>query len=135
MMRDILEKMVSEDIGDDVYSYTVDVDLDVLGLDDGERALGPQDALVHYRMELDFRSWGLKDIEVTPVGEVEFEVEVVDDDENVQFTIPVSLEFEVKDVNIEWVGGHSYVPEMLHIAVNAKGEITEATLGFYYISK
>jgi len=133
-MREIYEKLTEEDGAspEDEFSMEVDLDLRVEGLGDGEEASGPEKVLLTYRIELDWRSWGLKDINVAPRGEVEFEVEIVVDDKLMD-TIPVS--FDTANTGVYWVAGHSYVPESLMVKVDNTGKLLESELNFYFQSQ
>ena len=137
MMRDIYEKLVEEDGAspEDEFSMDVDLELHVEGLGDGEASSVPGKVSLTYRIELDWRSWGIKDINVAPLGEVEFEVEIVDVEDSPVDTIPVNIDFVDVDTALNWVAGHSYVPESLEVSINRSGEITGVELNFYFQSQ
>lgn len=134
-MREIYEKLTEEAgaSSQDEFSYDVDLDLQVDGLGEGEAATGPEKISLTYSIELDWRSWGLKDINVFPRGKVEFEAEIVDVDDNVVDAITVS--FDIGDAELNWVEGHSYVPESLEIRVDRSGKVLSAELNFYFQSQ
>lgn len=134
-MREIYEKLVEEDGAspESGGSMDVDIELHVDGLGDGEAANGPEKVFLYYAIELDWRSWGIKDINVFPKGEVEFEVEIVDVDDNVVDTVNVSI--DISDVGISWVQGHSYVPESLMVRIDRSGKLLETELNFYFQSQ
>ena len=134
-MREIYEKLTEEDGASpqDEFSTDVDLELHVDGLGDGEAVTEPEKVSLTYRIEVEWRSWGIKDINVFPKGEVEFEAEIVDVDDNVVDTVVVS--FDMSDVGIYWVQGHSYVPESLMVRVDRSGKLLEAELNFYFQSQ
>jgi len=117
---------------EDIFKSEVSLDIDACGLSDEEHFSFPDKIDLSYRIELDWRDWGLKDINVSPVGKVEFDIEALDDDDRVIRTIPISIDFEAIDTKLEWVEGHSYVPEMLYIHMTSADVVTEVELSFYY---
>jgi len=135
-MRDIYEKLTEEDGAspEDVASMDVDLELHVDGLGDGEAVSEPERVSLTYRIEVEWRSWGIKDINVTPIGEVEFEVEIVDD-VNGNLIDTINVNFDMGDVKIHWVQGHSYVPESFMVRVDRSGKLLEAELNFYFQSQ
>lgn len=134
-MRDIYEKLVEEDgaSSQDEFGMDVAIELHVDGLGDGEAVSEPGKVFLKYNIEVEERSWGIKDINVFSKGKVEFEVEVVDIDDNLIDTIDVSI--DMSDVGIYWVQGHSYVPESLMVRVDRSGKLLEAELNFYFQSQ
>jgi len=136
-MREIYEKLVQEDAAasQDTYSSDVDLELYVDGLGEGEITVDPEKVSLTYSIELDWRSWGIKDINVAPKGKIEFEVEIVDVDDNVVDTIVVNIDFGSIDTDLVWAAGHSYVPESLVVRVDRSGRVLSTELNFYFQSQ
>jgi len=133
-MRDIYEKL-TEDSSEDQPHMDVVLILNVDGLGDGETAAGPETVPLAYDIEVDWRSWGIKDINVAPRGEIEFEAELIDVDDNVMDTITINLEFEAIEVDLQWIAGHSYVPESIEIRTDRSGKVLGVELNFYFQSQ
>lgn len=130
-MQGIFEKLIEADKTEqDEFSYDTELTLYVDGLEDGEEIRGPKEVNLTYAIYTEWRSWGLKDISVVLKGEVEFEVEIVDVDENVVDTITVSIDSD--DVKLVWVSGAGYVPESLEVRVDRTGKLIDADLNFYF---
>ncbi|MBE3101903.1 MAG: hypothetical protein IMZ47_06495 [Firmicutes bacterium] len=136
-MRGIYEKLTEEDGASPEGQVGMEVDLvlDVEGLGDGETASGPGKIPLKYDIEVEWRSWGIKDINVSPRGEVEFEAEILDAEGNVRDTITVSFAFVDIDVDLRWVAGHSYVPESIEIKTDKTGAVLGVELNFYFQSQ
>jgi hypothetical protein len=130
-MREIFEKLIEADETEqNEFSYDTELELYVDGLEDGEESTGPKEVNLTYAIYTEWRSWGLKDISVVPKGRVEFEVEIVDVDDNVVDTIPVSIDSD--DVTIMMVSGASYAPESFVVRVDRTGKLIDADLNFYF---
>lgn len=130
-MRKILEKLVEANTTEqNEFSYNIELELYVDGLEDGEESRGPEEVNLTYSIYTEWRSWGLKDISVVPKSKVEFEVEIVDVEDNVVDTISVSVDSE--DINLTWTSGASYVPESLIVRIDRAGKVLEADLNFYF---
>ena len=132
-MRKILEKLTEAD--SDEFNMDVDITLYVEGLEDGEEHRVTDKVQLLYSIDVDFRSWGIKDISVIPRGLVEFEVEIVDVEDNLVDTLPVKLDFDDKDIPIIWMSGAGYAPESLEVAINRDGTLTKAELNFYFVDQ
>jgi len=132
-MQDILKKLIMEGGREDVYSREVGLIVYLDGLPDDQYHTYPDEVSVVYRIELDWRSWGIKDINVALVDELEFEVEITDLDGNVIDTL--SIKVNPNNIKLDWVAGHSYVPESLEVTVDKTGKVLDAKLNIYYINK
>jgi len=130
-MRGIFERLIEADKTEqDEFSYDTELELYVDGLEEGEEASGPKEVNLTYAIYIEWRGWGLKDISVIPKGEVEFEVEIIDAEDNVIDTI--TIRFGSDDVKLVWVSGASYVPESLIVRVDRTGKVIDADLNFYF---
>lgn len=129
-MRELFEKLTDEE-----FNMDVDVTLYVEGLEDGEESRVTDKVQLLYSIDVDYRSWGIKDISVIPRGLVEFEVEIVDMEDNLVDTLLVKLDFDNTDIPIFWVSGAGYAPESLEVAVNRDGTLTKAELNFYFVDQ
>lgn len=131
-MQDIVEKLLNED---DESRHTVDLRVYVDGLEDGEESSYADEIELKYAIEIEQRNWGIKDIEVSMRGTVEFEVDILDVDDNVTDTIPVKFDFSEIDYQISWMKGAGYAPESLEVELSKDGKIIRVDVNFYYITK
>ena len=135
MFDKLLEK-VNEQLGEEDFRGEVNLRVHVKGLVDGED-INIYDVdkkkLLTYTIDVEYRSWGIKDISVMPKGVVEFEVEIIDADDKVVKTLPVKIDFSMVDYSIEWMEGKSYAPCDLEVYLTKDGKIEEITLSFYFI--
>ncbi len=134
-MREIVEKLSNLNEADENYSINVDtVSVYVDGLKDGEEEQSPDSIRISYDIEIEYRDWGIKDITVTPRGRVEFDVEIVDAEDNHVDTIEVLFDFDAVDWHIDWLPGSGYAAESLTIRINREGGVEDVAVGFYYPS-
>lgn len=129
-MRKILEKLTEADR--DEFNMDVDVTLYVDGLEDGEESRVTDKVQLLYSIDIEFRSWGIKDILVIPRGYVEFEVEIMDVNDDLVDTLSVKLDFDNTDIPISWMSGDGYAPESLEVTIARDGTLTNAELNFYF---
>jgi len=135
MFDKLLEK-VNEQLGEEDFRSEVDLRVHVKDLADGEDANiydVDKKKLLTYSIDVEYRSWGIKDISVMPKGVIEFEVEILDADDKVVKTLPVKIDFSMVDCSIEWMEGKSYAPSDLEVYLTKDGKIEEITLSFYFI--
>lgn len=131
-MQDIYEKLNEAD-----DNYTIEVDsvlVYVHDLKDGEESLGPDKVTMSFDIEIEYRSWGIKDITVTPRGRVNFEVEIVDADNNHVEDLEVDFDFVDVNYDIDWISGSGYTIESLTVEINRDGTVTSVTVGMYFPS-
>ena len=135
-MRNLFEKLTEADRAEQTdFNMDVDVTLYVEGLEDGEESRVTDKVQLLYSIDIEFRSWGIKDILVVPRGVVEFEVEIVDGDDNLVDTLLVKLDLDNTDIPIIWMSGTGYAPESLEVVINRDGTLTKAELNFYFVDQ
>lgn len=135
MFDKLLEK-VNEQLGEEDFRSEVDLQVYVKDLEAGEDVNiydVDRKKLLTYTIDVEYRSWGIKDISVMPKGVIEFEVEIIDVDDKVVKTLPVKIDFSTVDCSIEWMEGKSYDPSDLEVYLTKDGKIEEVTLSFYFI--
>lgn len=135
MFDKLLEK-VNEQLGEEDFRSEVDLRVHVKDLEAGEDVNiydVDKKKLLTYTIDVEYRSWGIKDISVMPKGVIEFEVEIIDVDDKVIKTLPVKIDFSTVDCSIEWMEGKSYAPSDLEVYLTKDGKIEEIILSFYFI--
>ena len=130
-MHDIYEKLLNEDAQ---FHHLAELRVYISDLEDKEHTY-PDEIELKYDVEIEHRSWGIKDIEVLMRGSAEFEVDVLDADDNVVDTIPVNIDFSEIDYQFSWMKGTEYVPESLVVALSKDGRVIRVNVNFYYLTK
>lgn len=134
-MLDILEKLhkVNENDGNDDYEMDVDLSVYMEGLQDGEEHRYPDSIHMKYNIQVEYRSWGIKDISVIPREAVGFEVEIIDVNDDIVDTVNVELDFDQYS-KISWVPGAGFAPESIEVTIKRDGTVTDIDFNFYYAS-
>ena len=132
-MQEMFEKLLNE--ANESYRYEVPLHISVDGLEDGEEINAPDKVELKYDIEIEFRSWGIKDIEVSLRDTVEFEVDVLDVDDTVVTTIPIKIDFSEVDYSFSWMAGAGYAAESLEVRIDREGKLLEVDANFYYVTK
>jgi len=127
---------INEQLGEEDFQSKVDVHVHMKDLEAGEdtKVVGKEQPL-NYRMDVEYRSWGINGIDVRPARIVEFEVEILDVNDKVVKTLPVKIDFDTVDCDIEWLEGKVYVPSDLEVHLTRDGKIEEVTVTFYYVKQ
>lgn len=101
-----------------------DVDLDVTPDGDFEVSSG---STIHleYNFVLDWKKWGIKDIEISFHTNPQFNIAIGKND--VDVTIPV------ESINISWIPGRHYAPLAMYVTVDKYGKVKSADLNVSYI--
>jgi len=131
-MEDILEKLIESM---DTYKYNVDLSVYIDDLKPGEEESTIDKVQLEYDIEVEHRSWGIKSIVIIPRGVIEFEVDILDADDNIVSTIPVKIDFNEIEYSVSWLPGGSYVADHMEVSIDRDGKIKEVDLSFYYITK
>lgn len=132
MFDKLLEK-ISEQF-DEGYKCDVTINAYVNGLKPGEvESVSDKKQQLIYDIEIECRSWGIKGIDVTPRGMVEFDIEILNVDDEVVDKIPVKIDFDIIDYDIEWQKGSGYAPDTMDVRLTRDGKIKEVTLNFFYV--
>jgi len=141
---DIFENLQRINEQEDYYRNNVEVTVDfkspasgVSGLDDDYYVEAPDNIEIEFDIDVEYRSWGIKDIIVVPRGVIEFEVVLrsnLPDEEDKEEIIPVKVDFSNIETKINWIEGGGIAPaEILIILGGEKGnEVVEVEMDFYY---
>lgn len=141
-MQDIFENL--RKINEQEDSYRNEVELTVLfqpptsgmsGLDDDYYVDAPRNVMLTYDIEVDHRSWGIKDINVTPRGVLEFEVEIrsnLPEEEGRVETIPVRVDFSEVSPTIDWLEGSGIAPAEVRVTLGEDNKVVDVEIDFYY---
>ena len=115
------------------YRLTVPVNVYFEGGTGGEDVIAdPPKVIITYDLEVTYRSWGIKDINVT-VREVEDFTVAIENSEDLDAEveqIPVKVAPEACE--ILWEAGSGYAPDMLEVTLDNAGRVKSCELSFYY---
>ena len=89
---------------------------------------------VPFNIDMEFRSWGLKDISVDLTSEVEVELNLQDEAGNEK---PLTIKVDLTQLPREWVRGGGYAPlEMsLHLTTDGKIDYKNSYIEIMFLKK
>ena len=122
----IRETMAINEEDGNMYRHEVPVTIHTAGPETLD-VEDPGPVQISFYIEIEHRSWGLADINVTLKDTVEFTVAIGDVD------VPIRIDFNDVEVKIEWMEGSGYAPAELHITLAADHTIQDVEVDFYYL--
>lgn len=136
-MDRLLKETLSVNEAEETYKNEVPLSIHFagVGLDDDEYEESPDKVEIEFDIDVDHRSWGIKDINVFLRGVVEFEVVVksdLPDEEGKEVVIPVKIDFADADARIIWMDGSGYAPAELIVTLEGE-EVKDVEVDFYYL--
>jgi hypothetical protein len=117
-LYDKLKKVHEQE--DKLFYSDVKVDASFVGKSDKLLDVVDRTVRVEYQIEIEYRDFGVKDINVYPEGEVEIAVEVSDEQDN---KTSMNIKVDMSKVRVEWQAGSGIQPLSLDIYVNENGEV------------
>lgn len=127
IMDDLIrETMAVNEQEDGMYRHEVPVSVHTAGpgtLDIED----PGPVQISFYIEIEYRSWGLADINVTLKDAVEFSVAIGGVD------VPIKIDFDNVEAKIEWLEGTGYAPAELHVTLAADHTVQDVEVDFYYL--
>jgi hypothetical protein len=106
-------------------------------LDDDEFVDAPDTVDIEFDIDIDFRSWGIKDINVNFRGGLDFEIGVRSSlpGETKEEVIPIKVDFEETPPQILWVDGSGYTADEVHVTISGKEgyPVKSVEVDFYYL--
>lgn len=141
---DIFENLQRINEQEDYYRNNVELTVDfespapgVTGLDDDYYVEALDNVELQFDIDVEHRSWGIKDINVALRGVIDFEVILrsnLPDEEGKEVVIPVKIDFSEVDTEISWIEGSGIAPAELHVTLGGEEgkEVTKVEVDFYY---
>jgi len=120
-LDDVFEALGSEKYSAEVY---VELSCEDKGLD---IEMPFPKVEISYDVDVEYRSWGIGDITITPRGETSLDV-VVDGERR-------SITLDLDDAEVDWIEGSVYAPATLSVLVDRDLNVKEITLFCYFIMK
>lgn len=134
-MDDLVDSLVDikEDNSED-YHADVELDINIQSKLKGVyyEIEAPKEVTIAYGMELEYRSWGIKDLNITVKHNIEFDLTIIPEgaDEGKE----VHIKIEPSDIEkISWVEGRSYTPSSLDVGLDENGNVLDVELFVYYL--
>lgn len=129
---ELLNKLLNEQ-EDNSYQLEVPVTIYMTGVD----VEAPDKVLISYDIDIDFRSWGIKDINIFPRKISDFDITIVtwtdDADKESEDVLPISIDLTKIEPSIYWTEGSGFAPSALEVHIDPKTkEVTEVEIEFYY---
>lgn len=75
---------------------------------------------VEYQIDVEYRDFGIKDVNVYPQGEILIDAEVLDDRNN---RTSLQIKIDMSKVRVEWIAGSGVQPLDMNILINENGEV------------
>jgi len=136
---DIFESFQKINEQEDFYRNNVEVSVEFEspGLDDDQYVDVLDNVELQYSIDIEERSWGIKDIKVSLQGVVEFDIIIrsnLPDEEGKEKVIPIRIDFSDVTPEINWIEGSGIAPAELHVLVGGEGKVKHVEVDFYYWS-
>ena len=134
-MDKLLRETMSVNEAEETYRQQVRLTLhfedaqDVPALDDDNFVNAPDKVELEYDIEIEKRSWGINGINVSLRGVLKLDLEIG------QEPVLIEIDFSSTDVEIVWMDGAVYIPEELHVTLNAKDgySVKAVEVDFFYL--
>lgn len=117
-MNELIDRIIVEQFKE-IYETKIKVQLTTEG--EREYELTDDEVVINFDIEIEYRSWGIKDIDIKPKGNIE--IDVMRDDE------VETIKVDVENVVVEFERGYSYIkPLWIDIRLSAEGDVIESKL-------
>jgi len=128
-MQKLIKRAIKEQL-DDNYTSKIKVDLYIEGVE--EDVEYTPNAIVRYRIDMEHRSWGIKDISISIIDpiDIDYRVEGATKDETLRVDIGELLASGVATES--WMAGNSYSVEGIDIYLNNDRTIKSVGLDLNY---
>jgi hypothetical protein len=135
MNKDLLKEIIAEQDSNN-YRTEIDVSVHLPGLETG----GAIKAVVEWQLDMELRSWGLKELGAYFSGRplmLDFEVEPIETGEELPETRVMTLQVDMSQIKIEWERAGYMAPVSMDIYADANGVIdyNMSSVSFAYIAK
>ena len=114
----------------DIYTAPTDADLVIMGVpDEADYELTSTRVDITYRIDIEYRSWGVKDIDIKIEKPVVLTYTIGKDEKTIE--VPK----ETLEQSITWVSGSSLYPNRVNVTLDASGTIISANLEMVFVDK
>ncbi len=134
-MDDLVEKLMNiklnEEAEDNFYRINIPLNFNITDLP-VDHEVSSIKANVSFEIEMEYRSWGIKDISIVPRGVVNFEIEITDTDDKVVNTISGKIDWLEVSYEFNWINGNAYTIEDLEVDMDMRGLVSKVTINAIY---
>ena len=114
-MNDLVDKILEEQSKDE---YTANIEINLVS--EGYELLDNK-VTVNFSIDIEYRSWGIKDITIKPIGIIEFDVSKED-----ERTI---IKIDADDLQMESEKGFDFIkPLWLNVEIDSEGNVVRKVL-------
>lgn len=118
-MEELVDRIVQEQFRE---TYEARIKIQLTSEGEREYELVSDEVMIGFDIDVEYRSWGIKDITIKPLGNITFDV-LIDEDE------ADTLKIDVEDAKIEDERGYEYIkPLWIDIKLDDKGNVVEKVL-------
>jgi hypothetical protein len=130
---DIFENIQKINEQEDSYRHRVELSVHFKSpVDDDYDVDVSKDVELVYDIEVDYRSWGIKDINVTPRSMDEFEVVIRSIQTAKEEDVSVKVDFDEVTPSIFWLEGRGVAPAEVHVTLGEDNKVVDVEIDFYY---
>jgi len=134
-MDDLVEKLMNiklnEEAEDNFYRINIPLNFNITDLP-VDHEVSSIKANVSFEIEMEYRSWGIKDISIVPRGVVNFEIEITDTDDKVVNTISGKIDWLEVSYEFNWINGNAYTIEDLEVDMDMRGLVSKVIINAIY---
>jgi hypothetical protein len=134
-MDDLVEKLMNiklnEEAEEAFYKIAIPLNFNITDLP-VDHEVSSIKANVSFEIEMEYRSWGIKDISIVPRGVVNFEIEITDTDDKVVNTISGKIDWLEVSYEFNWINGNAYTIEDLEVDMDMRGLVSKVTINAIY---
>lgn len=122
---------LNEEAEDNFYRINIPLNFNITDLP-VDHEVSSIKANVSFEIEMEYRSWGIKDISIVPRGVVNFEIEITDTDDKVVNTISGKIDWLEVSYEFNWINGNAYTIEDLEVDMDMRGLVSKVTINAIY---
>lgn len=118
-LQELCDSVMSEQFKE---TYEANIKVQLTSEPDRKFELVDDEVLLGFDISIEYRSWGIKDITIKPLGTITIDYLVGEDEAG-------TLNIDVDDTKIEYERGYSYIkPLWISLMLDADGNVTEKIL-------
>ena len=118
-MDELTERILLEQAKE---TYEARIKIQLTSEPSGKVELANNEAVIGFDIEIEYRSWGIKEIVIQPKGSLTVDYIAGEEDAN-------TINVDVEDAVIEWERGYESIrPLWMDIRMDENGNVTEKTL-------
>jgi len=108
-----------------IYKRVIDVNIEMPGMPTFPDRIKAE---VAYELDMDVRSWGIKDIDVFPRGTTEFSFSAPNGDD-------IDVQVDLEEAKVTYLSGGNIVPSQLKVVLDKAYNVVSSELEMYFLVK